>query len=49
MPKGLSIRKPSLRLTKKGLKITKPSVRIGGKAGLNVSSSGVSGSIRTKS
>lgn len=44
----MNIRKPRLSLTKKGLKLTKPSARIGGKTGINISSSGVSASHRTK-
>jgi hypothetical protein len=47
MAKWFRIRKPSLRLTSKGPKIRAPSVRVGGKAGINVSKSGVSGSVRT--
>lgn len=46
--KLVSIRKPKLRITKKGLKIQPPSARIGGKAGINISKSGVSGSVRSK-
>ena len=46
--KLVKIRKPKLRLTSKGLKLTKPTARIGGKAGLNVSSKGVSASVRTR-
>lgn len=44
----ISIRKPRMSLTKKGLRVTAPSARIGGKAGLNVSRSGVSYSVRSK-
>ena len=44
----MHIRKPRLRITKKGLKVTKPSVRLGGKSGFNISSRGVSASLRTK-
>lgn len=43
-----SFRKPKFRITSKGLKITPPSARIGGKTGINISKSGVSGSMRTK-
>jgi hypothetical protein len=46
--KLIKIRKPKLRITPKGVKITNPSARIGGKIGLNISKSGVSGSARTK-
>lgn len=46
--KLIKIRKPKLRVTPKGIKITRPSARVGGKAGLNLSSSGVSASYRTK-
>jgi len=46
--KLISIRKPKLRITSKGVKVTKPSARIGGKAGVNISSKGVSASVRTK-
>ena len=46
--KLISIRKPRISLTKKGLRVTAPSARIGGKAGLNVSRSGVSTSVRSK-
>jgi hypothetical protein len=45
--KLFSIRKPKVKLTKKGLKVTKPTARIGGKTGLNISSKGVSASVRT--
>lgn len=47
MGKLFSFRKPKIKLTKKGLKVTNPSLRIGGKAGVNVSKSGVSASLRT--
>jgi hypothetical protein len=40
---------PRLRITKNGLKIQPPRARIGGKVGLNISKSGVSGSVRTRS
>ncbi|MEZ4684176.1 MAG: excalibur calcium-binding domain-containing protein [Caldilineaceae bacterium] len=43
-----SIRKPKVRITKKGLRVTPPSVRVGGKTGINIPKSGVSGSTRTK-
>lgn len=46
--KLISVRKPKLRITSKGVKVTAPSARIGGKAGLNLSKSGVSASVRTK-
>ena len=42
------VTKPKMRLTSKGVKVTKPRARIGGKAGLNISSKGVSASVRTK-
>jgi hypothetical protein len=45
--KLISIRKPKLKITRKGVKVTKPSARIGGKAGVNLSSKGVSASLRT--
>lgn len=45
--KLIKFRKPKVTLTSKGLKVTKPSVRIGDKIGVNVSSKGVSGSVRT--
>lgn len=48
MAKLFSIRKPSLRITKKGVAFTAPSARIGGKAGINLSKSGISGSVRGK-
>lgn len=48
MPKLFNIRGPKLKLSSKGLKLTKPSARIGRKAGVNISSQGVSSSIRTK-
>ena len=47
MKKLIRIRKPRVRVTSKGLKISAPSARIGGKAGINVSKSGVSGSVQT--
>lgn len=43
-----SIRRPQLRITSKGIRISRPHVRIGGKAGLNVSSQGISASVRGK-
>lgn len=46
--KLIKIRKPKMRLTSKGLKVTRPSARIGGKAGVNISSKGVSASARTR-
>jgi len=46
--KLISVRKPKLRITPRGVKVTKPSARIGRKAGVNVSSRGVSASVRTK-
>lgn len=45
--KLIKFRKPKITLTSKGLKVTKPSARIGDKIGVNVSSQGVSGSVRT--
>ena len=44
----MKIARPRLRITSKGLKVQAPRVRIGDKAGLNISKSGVSGSVRTK-
>lgn len=44
----VSMRKPRMRVTSKGVKISKPSVRIGRKAGINISSKGISASVRTK-
>lgn len=44
--KLLKVQGPKLRLTSKGLKVDKPRARIGGKAGINLSSKGVSGSYR---
>lgn len=38
---------PKLRITSKGLRVQAPRARIGGKAGFNVSKSGVSASVRT--
>ena len=46
--KGFSFWKPKGKITSKGLKVTPPRARIGGKAGINVSKSGISGSARTK-
>jgi hypothetical protein len=43
----VTVRNPRLRLSGKGVKLIKPYVRIGGKAGVNVSSRGVSASLRT--
>lgn len=45
--KLITTRSPRIRLTSKGVKLIKPSVRIGGKAGANLSSRGVSASLRT--
>jgi hypothetical protein len=42
-----TVHSPRLRITSKGVKLNKPSARIGGKAGVNVSSRGVSASLRT--
>ena len=47
--KLFSFRGPKLKVGKKGLRVTKPTARIGGKAGVNISSNGVSASLRTKS
>lgn len=47
MAKLFRIRTPKLRITPKGIRITKPTARIGGKVGVNLSSSGVSGSANT--
>lgn len=47
MAKLIKIRKPKVRITTKGVRVSKPSARIGGKTGLNISSQGVSGSVRT--
>lgn len=41
-------RRPELRVGTKGVRVAKPSVRIGDKVGINISSRGISGSIRTK-
>lgn len=41
-------RRPELRIGTQGVRIAKPSVRIGDKVGVNISSRGISGSIRTK-
>ena len=46
--KLIKVRKPKVKLTSKGIKVTKPSARIGGRAGFNISSKGVSASARTK-
>jgi hypothetical protein len=48
MPRKITLRKPRLLLTRKGLKITRPSARVGGSIGANISSHGISPSIRTK-
>lgn len=43
MGKPIKTRKPKIRITRKGIKLSRPSFRIGGKkAGVNVSSAGVS-------
>ncbi len=47
MGKLIKVRKPKLKVTKKGVKVSAPSARIGGKAGLNISKTGVSASVRT--
>lgn len=44
----MKITRPKLRITSKGIKIQAPRARIGNKTGLNISKSGVSGSVRTK-
>lgn len=41
-------RRPELRVGTSGVRVAKPSVRIGDKVGVNISSRGISGSIRTK-
>jgi hypothetical protein len=46
--KLIQIRKPKVRLTSKGIKVTKPTARAGDKAGINISSKGISASLRTK-
>ncbi len=46
--KLIKVRKPKVRITSKGVKLTRPTARIGGKAGINLSSSGMSASYRTK-
>lgn len=43
-----SFTKPKLKISSKGVKLQAPRVRLGKKVGLNISKSGVSGSIRTK-
>lgn len=48
MAKLVHIRKPRLRVSPSGVRLTKPTARIGRKAGLNISSRGVSASVRTK-
>lgn len=48
MAKLFHYRRPRLVVTPKGVRIQGPYVRIGGKTGINVSQSGVSGSVRTK-
>jgi hypothetical protein len=47
MGKLLKVRKPKIRVTQKGIKMSAPSARIGGKAGINLSKTGVSASART--
>jgi len=43
MGKPVKVRKPKIRITRKGIKLSRPSFRIGGKkAGVNISSAGVS-------
>jgi hypothetical protein len=46
MGKLFSVRRPSVRLTKRGLRVSKPSARIGGTFGVNISSRGVHASVR---
>lgn len=48
MGKLLKIKGPKIRFTSKGIKVSKPTARIGGKAGINFSTKGVSASVRTK-
>jgi hypothetical protein len=46
--KLVTIRRPKIRVTSKGVKVTRPTARIGRKAGVNISTKGVSASVRTK-
>jgi len=46
--KLVTIRKPKVRITSKGVKVTRPTARVGREVGVNVSSEGVSASVRTK-
>ena len=46
--KLLHFRLPKLRFSTRGVKLQRPTMRVGGKAGMNVSSQGVSGSVRAK-
>lgn len=45
--KLIKVTGPKLRLTSKGVKLRAPRARVGGKVGLNISKSGMSGSVRT--
>jgi hypothetical protein len=47
MSKLIRFRKPSLRVSSKGLKLSGGTVRVGDKAGINISRSGISGSVQT--
>jgi len=46
--KLVTIRKPKVRITSKGVKVTRPTAGVGREVGVNVSSKGVSASVRTK-
>ncbi len=41
-------RKPKVSLTSKGVNVSKPSMRVGRKIGINISSKGISASLRSQ-
>jgi hypothetical protein len=45
--KLFAVSKPRLRISSRGVRLIRSRVRIGGRVGINLSSRGVSGSIRT--
>lgn len=44
----VKVSKPKVSLTSKGVNVSKPSMRIGRKIGINISSKGISASLRSK-
>lgn len=48
MAKKVSVYSPRIKVSKRGVRFVAPRARIGGRAGLNISKSGVNASLRTK-